>query len=59
MLTKVRESNKEEKRRIMTLNHLLNAEWFGWLVIIFLAVTALKNVYQLGLFLIHEFISSA
>ena len=42
----------------MTLGHLLNVEWFGYLVIVFLAVSILKNGYELVVFLINEFAHS-
>lgn len=38
----------------MTLGHLFNVEWFGYLVIAYLVVSILKNGYQLLAFILNE-----
>ncbi len=38
----------------MNFKYLLNAEWFGYLVLIFLALSIIKNGYQLLTFLAIE-----
>jgi hypothetical protein len=42
----------------MTIQHLLSVEWFAYMVLIFLAVSILKNGWQLLAFLVASWVDS-
>ncbi len=38
----------------MTLEHLLNVEWFGYLIFAFLILSIIKSAYQILVYILNE-----